>query len=113
MRNRVIGTNNSTGGNLRGALPPPRDIFVSRVLDGTTEMMKDFLSHNNVNISKIDQMSHPDSKYCSFKITISVTDKYKVLDSNFWPNGIQCKMWRSARNNFDNDRDVLNISSSP
>ena len=36
--NRIIGTNNSTVGNLRGAPPPPREIFVSRVVDGDTKI---------------------------------------------------------------------------
>ena len=55
-------------------------------------MMKDFLKNNNININGIEKMSHPEAKYSSFKISISVTDKQKVLDSSFWPNGIQRKM---------------------
>ena len=42
-------------------------------------------------------MSHSDSKYSSYKISISVLDKDKVLDPKFWPSGIQCKMWRAPR----------------
>ena len=75
QRNRVIGTNNSTTGNLRGAPPPPRYIFVSRVLNGDTRMMTDFLNSNNVNVNEIEKMSYSEAKYCSFKISISVTEK--------------------------------------
>ena len=114
----IIGNNNTNVGNLRGAPPPPRDIFVSRVVDGDTKLMTDFLKMNNVNINDIQMTSHPESKYKSFKINISVYDKEKVLDPEFWPFGIKCEMWRGPRHRLDNaidsdsDDDDDNESSS-
>ena len=107
----IIGNNNSAGGNLRGAPPPPRNIFVSRVLDGDTKLMTDFLNLNNVKVNEIQMTSHPESKYSSFKINISVYDRDKVLDPSFWPFGIKCEMWREprSRQNSDGNNHPYNI----
>ena len=72
--------------------------------------MADFMENNNVNVNMIEKMSHPNSKYSSFKISI-IRDKHKVLDPNFWPNGVQCRMWRSGRRNL-NEHPFNNISDS-
>ena len=71
--------------------------------------MKEFLEMNNVKVNGIQRTSHPESKYNSFKINISVFDKEKVLNPKFWPFGIKCEMWRAPRprhNNYDNDYDT-------
>ena len=50
-------------------------------------------------------MSHEDSKYKSFKVTISVLDKNTMLTEKFWPNGVQCMMWRYSRRSYSDSSD--------
>ena len=50
-------------------------------------------------------MSHEHSKYKSFKVTISVLDKNTMLRKKFWPNGVQCMMWRYSRRSYSDSSD--------
>ena len=44
-------------------------------------------------------MSHYRAQFLSFKIKISVLDKDTVLNESFWPYGVQCMLWKNARQN--------------
>ena len=83
---------------------------MSRVEDGDTNQITDFLNTNQVKVNAIHMTSHPDSKYGLFRINISVFDKDKVLNPSFWPFGIKCEMWREPRSRY-NDDDVSNVEA--
>ena len=42
-------------------------------------------------------MSRPGSKFNSYKIRISKIDLNRVLDTRFWPVGIECSKWYEPR----------------
>ena len=64
-----------------------------------------------VNIRDIEKKSHPDSRFNSFKISISVLDKKKVYNPRFWPYGVRYRSWREASENSHNFGHPYNIYS--
>ena len=104
-RRRVIGNNSTTHGNLRGALPPTRQLFVSRVTHGNERDIYEYIESKHIEPHNVESMSHEHSKYKSFKVTISVLDKNTMLTEKFWPNGVQCMMWRYSRRSYSDSSD--------
>ena len=84
---------------LQGAPPPMRNIFVSRVKYGNVLTIKSFLNKNNIYYNNVDLVSHDNSKFNSFKIDINKFDVHKVMQSNFWPIGVKCNIWREKSKN--------------
>ena len=79
--------------------------------NGTEHDLNEFLVKNIIDVKNIDRVSHNNSRFNSYKITVSVIDFNRILDEYFWPDGIQCKKWYerkdSSRDNYVND-DVFN-----
>ena len=67
--------------------------------------MNSFLQRNNIDVIENEKVSHNDAIYSSFKVTLSIFDRNKVLRNRFWPRGIQCKLWHDPRpyDNQNND----------
>ena len=89
-----------------GAPPPLRYVFLSRVQDGDAQTIKRYLRSMNVWCNKIELVSHKNSKYKSFKISIPKQNLQDVLSDEFWSPGIYCKIWKESKrdnvNNVDN-----------
>ena len=100
-RRVVMGRRNTPTSGLEGAPPPRRIIFVSRVKCGDIETVSKYMTDNGVKVNNIQKMSHAESKFSSYKVSITKDDFSKVFDELFWPYGVQCKMWRDkiAENN--------------
>ena len=96
-RKKIIGCGNGSTSGLKGAPLPQKKIWISRVVEGNEKMITDFLKENQVSISCSEKVSHPDAKFASFKISIGAQDLGKVMDSNFWPDGIVCQVWREFK----------------
>ena len=78
-RPRVNGIDRSTDtGNIRGPPPPSHITFVQRLEACSAEDLSNYMRDKGVNIRDIEKKSHPDSRFNSFKISISVLDKKKV-----------------------------------
>ena len=102
---RTIGKG-AASSDLAGAPPPERQIWVSRVSNGTETSMKKYLTDNSVTVKSIEKTSHPSSKFSSYKISIPKTDLHKVYDEIFWPYGIYCKRWyNKVEQNVDDNSD--------
>lgn len=101
--NPVVGKSQVQSG-LRVTPSPDRDLFVYRVhKENTLEKLKDFITSRNVPVRNIERTSHNESKYNSFKLTVSADDIGRVLDPQFWPQGICVRRWKKERqNNNDN-----------
>ena len=56
-------------------------------------MIKKYMEENGVSVSEVTKTSHDQSKFSSFKVSISKLDLDKVFDDLFWPSGVHCKMW--------------------
>ena len=86
--------------NFSGAPTPKTYIFVSRVRSGNEEIIKEYLKDNNILIDDINMVSHENSKFKSFRISICKYDLNRVRERDFWPNGIKCNLW--------NDKNIRN-----
>ena len=120
-RRPTTGRRSSPTPGLSGAPPPTKPIFVHRIQDGDTQLVKEYIEKNNVKVSNIKKMSHEQSKFSSYKVYIFKHDLSKVLDDYFWPMGVQCKVWwnrpiRDGNKIDDTDKEqssVNKFSSKP
>ena len=79
---------------LRGAPSPSRYIFVYRVLEGNTVAIKDYCLKQGIQVRHVSLRSNAQAKYRSFVVEVSVNDQKKVINGNFWPNGIHVRPYR-------------------
>ena len=95
----VLGTASPSSSLVKGAPPPRRDFFVFR-LDKSTTAEQLLMYLNDKDVSPIDavEVSHPHSKFKSFKVTVSITNAEKILNPECWPRGIGVRRYRAARN---------------
>jgi hypothetical protein len=94
-RGMIVGLNSNS--TLRAAPLPSRDIFISRIHknDGVNELDQ-FLKSKDVTPRELSLVCHEESKFNSFKLTVSADDVSKVLDAEMWPVGVRLRKW------FDN-----------
>ena len=111
-RGRVEGSGSTDVAGLEGAPPALRHVWLSRVLNGNEEKVKEHMESRNVQVKEITKVSHSDAKFSSFKISVSKEVISKVLDSDFWPKGMACKIWR-IRNVQDGEYENDNHSFTP
>ena len=88
---------------MEGAPHPQKIIFINRVAKGNSRTIVNFLSKNNIKSQEIEMVSHPDAKYKSFKFKVFKNDLNKVLDKNFWPDGLNVRMWKQNKSVFFNN----------
>ena len=75
-----------------------RIFFVYRVHKGDTiDKMKNQLTRNKIESRSIDQTNHKDSKYNSFKITVSSEFAENVMSPDAWPKGVKVRRWFEKR----------------
>ena len=93
----VVGTREANG-RFRGAQAPSRDIFVYRVENDALESeIKCHVKDNGIVPRSVETVSHADAMHKSFKLTVSVNDMGKVLDADFWPEGIMVRRYRTTQ----------------
>ena len=56
---------------------------------------------HNVYVLKIDQMSHENSKYKSFKVTVSISRLHDLLKEEAWPPGIGARRFCNIRKQYE------------
>ena len=96
----VTGTSREQSGNLKGAPEPSREVFVYRVVKGTEENdIQEYLEEKNIAIRGVQKVSKEEAKFVSFRVEIKVSDMKKVLDSDFWPEGIHVRRFFKPRSN--------------
>jgi len=90
----------ATSGGLRSSEPPVRDFFVSRLnkMDGIPEI-REFLKKCDIDVRDIVQMNNSESKFNSYKISVTVFDAPKMLNSDMWQSGICVRRWKNFNNN--------------
>ena len=102
MKRKVI-SGKSTNVNIRGAPPPVWDYFVYRIEKNVTiQSMQDHLKNNSINFTDLDQVSHPDSKFLSFKLSVPAKEGNKVMNETLWPEGIRVRRFRKPKSNIEN-----------
>ena len=88
----------ATSGGLRSTDPPKRDFFVSRCNkpDGIDEMCA-FLKSNTIVPRDVVQMNNSEAKFNSYKVSVSVVDASKMMNSGMWCTGICVRRWRDLK----------------
>ena len=108
-RIRFFGT--ASGGAFRGGRLPKREFFISRVDPSTEDRdISDFLSNNGFSNFEIKLMSRSAATFKSYKLTVCMSDKDKVLQPDMWPQGTLVKKWKQkpGNNNDENGENVVN-----
>ena len=102
LKRQKIVTGKATTGRIRGAPPPSRDIFVYRLNSDTVDDdMLAYLHDNSVDVRDLICMSHEDSKFKSYKVTVSVTDMNRVFNEDFWPSGVRVRKFKQPQRQFN------------
>lgn len=80
------------------------DIFVFKVnKEFNEDSVRNYMEENGVTAKSIECKSHQDALNKSFKVRILRKDADKVINSEFWPENIGCRMFRKQRKwNEDN-----------
>ena len=92
--------NNSTNDVLVGAPPRLKDIWVYKIKQGNVNTVMKYLKDRNVKVGKVIRTSHVNSTFKSFRIKIYQHDVEKVLNREFWPINVKCKVWKEM-NSFE------------
>ena len=94
QKRKITFGNNAAAGGLTGAPLPIRRLWVSRIKRGDAQQVARYMESKNVEVKEIERVSHTNSRYNSFRITISIADREKVFQESFWPEGVKCEWWR-------------------
>ena len=110
QRKRVQGSRE--GEVLEGAPPPKRDFFLSRVKKDTQdEVISNYISSKGIENADLKLVSNEDAKYKSYKLSVCVGYKDKVMCADMWTRGVCIEKWfkRGYRqidtNSFNNGGD--------
>ena len=108
-RKRVI-EGNVQSDVIRGAPPPKRDFFISRVLPHTDdESFKKFICDNVVRNFELSLTSNSRAKFKSYKLSVDITDRDKVFRPEVWPMGVKLQRWR-VRNDSEKRDGPMNTA---
>ena len=84
---------------VEGAPPPRRDFFLSRMKKTTDDdVLKNFIKDQGIALVDLRLVSNENAIYKSYKLSVSVDDKDKVMSPNLWPKGVCIEKWRERNN---------------
>ena len=96
-RNKFLGT--ATNTKFSGGDPPKRDFFISRIKSNTDEQdIREHLYCNGIKDFELYQTSNVLSTFKSFKLTVNLPDRDKVLSPDLWPTGVCVDRYRERNN---------------
>lgn len=96
-KRRIFGSGSAVIQGLQGAPPPLHHVWVSHVKEGDVQSLKSHLHNNAIVVADIEKVSHAESKFGSFKVSIYKTDIDKVMKDSLWPSGVRCELWRDKQ----------------
>ena len=80
---------------IRGAPPPKRDFFISRVLPQTRDTdFRNFINDNVVKNFDLTLTSNVNAKFKSYRLSVDVIDKDRIFRPEVWPLGVKIQRWR-------------------
>ena len=98
-REFVLGKGGSS--TLKGA-PRYSHLFVFRVEKNTEDkVVKEYIKGKGVAFHEVKCISNAESVYKSYKVTILLKDKDRVLSADFWPDDIGCREFIPGRKRRD------------
>ena len=100
QRSRAVVTGTSGIGNFRGGPPPLRDFFLYRVMKpATADDVAECLRSHEIKCDSVLRVSNEEARFCSFKLSIPITDIKKVMEPDVWPEGVRIRKFTSRPNN--------------
>ncbi len=92
---------------MRGALRMKRDSFVSCVHSKTDdEGLKTYIANKGLHDFNLTLVSNVNSTFKSYRLSVSINDKDKVLCPEMWPSGMCVQRWRESGN------DVVSVDNT-
>ena len=119
VRDVVIGSGQSSSSGFRGIPPKPRFVpqaFVFRCDPVSTDEKKVFhhLAEQHIHVLDVKQVSHPQSQFKSFRITVEKYEDYnKIISGHYIPPYVRVKRYitpkseRGDANNVNHFRDAV------
>ena len=95
----MVGSGQSSPSGFRGVPPKPRFVpqaFLFRCDPDSTDEIKVFnhLSKQMIHVLNVKQVSHPQSKFKSFRITVEKHEDYnKIISGNYIPQYVRVKRY--------------------
>ena len=86
---------------LIGARPLLSCIYVYSVAYGEKNDVIEFLRYRNISVDNIEVVSHPGSKFKSFKIQVTKNNINEPCSGDFWPEGMRCRLWKEKESKDD------------
>ena len=90
--------------SLRGAPSPITSVFVGRIVEGNERSIFKYLRNINIRVQNISLISHKNSRYKSFKVSLYKNQFNEILDIENWPMGILVKPWKDLSRNSNINR---------
>ena len=91
-----------------GGPPPKRDFFISRfgpsIQDST---VKDYIKDKGIANFELELVSKSIATFKSYKLSVPLDDKDKVLQPTMWPKNILVQKWRQ-KSSYNNNAGNLN-----
>ena len=110
QRTKIHGSNNTCV--VVGAPPPKRDYFLSRIVKTTEEdVLRKFIEDSGIGLVGLRLVSNENAKFKSYKLSVILDDKDKILSPDLWPKGSCIEKWR-PKNNVLNPSQELNNGGS-
>ena len=98
---RFFGTATAATGALQGGPPPKREFFISRCHKSTQECQFDnHLKSKGLSNYEFKLMSKTVSTFKSYKLTVSIDDKDKLLQPQMWPQGVLIQKWKHKSSKY-------------
>lgn len=109
-RGRIQGSAESS--TLRGAPPPKRDLFISRVHSDTDdEGFRKYIQEKGIQDFDIALVSNENARFKSFKLSVTIKDVDKLMSPEMWPFGVCVQKWRVRRSDYDHDKNTNGATS--
>ena len=98
-RKNVVGSKKTASHEMLKSAIRYADLYVGNCDFGvTSEALEKYISDEmNINIKKCEALVTKNGYSTSFKVTLCLTDRFKLLSSDVWPEGIVCRKFYNPR----------------
>jgi hypothetical protein len=102
QKQHYTGSANQRTGTFKGAPEPNRDLFIFRVMrDATVDDMKQYLASEGFHVKSLHLVSHPESKFQSFRLSVPASEFKDLFNDTLWPEGVRIRRYVPRRNEAD------------
>ena len=98
--------------DFQGMKPRMKNIFICNIVSGNESIIRKYIENKNIEVLDIVKVSHSNAKLKSFKISILENNLGTVLNNNFWPNGVTCRLWKNKEQKLFINSNFLNNNST-